>query len=241
MRSMVRSTSSRMTSLDSSRGWGEAGSGAGRLGTARMLPGFGDGETSARPGACIGGGGGGKALRFMPIVLVGLGLSIPPRSAPAQVILPKPGTSAPSSQALELLSRLHGELELDARLGNLARERGRSAAVRRFGQLLARDASLLDRELVGATGAERLSLTPPAGARASQEDELVASLEAGSPDDLDRRLLDAVIERRGPLLTEARRLAPDLGTQRLTRTVGRILPIMNEHLGIAVGLRRELD
>lgn len=182
-------------------------------------------------------------MRFVPFVLLGLALMLPSRLARTQVIAPTPGTSAPSSQALVLLAELHHELELDARLGGLARDRGGSPSVRRFGELLVRDARLLDGELLGAVGAEQLELTwpPPGDGRARQDEELVARLEAASGDELDRRLVAAIIERRAPLLTEARRLAPELGTQRLSRTVGRILPIMNEHLGIAVGLRRRMD
>lgn len=144
-------------------------------------------------------------------------------------------TAAVALDAQEVVSLIHHTSGIEIMLGELAKQKGHSAAIRRYGDRLARDHRFADRKIMALARRERIivleqepdSLEKQAdqklqGAQGVQFDALfLAEMEKGH-----QRVINALSATEGQLR--------DL---RLRDLVGRLLPILKQHHHLAANLQ----
>jgi predicted outer membrane protein len=146
----------------------------------------------------------------------------------------QPG-APPAAADLGLASELHQSLHTTMRAGSLAFVRGGSGVVRRLGDRLLRDALVADRQLLrwARVRAARLPEAPRDERDANQA--LLDRLRVAGRSDFDRSFLAMARDQENHLLMRTA-LPQTIQDPELRQLVGRLLPLLREHLQLFADL-----
>jgi putative membrane protein len=157
----------------------------------------------------------------------------PSRQSPSRERAPAEGTNA------EILSRVHRANLLAIELGRLAMSRGEAPRLRRYGDLVVRDHSRVDKLVSRHTRRRGLVLTEPRPTSSIEEEQVhqrnltLKRLQTLSGSELDPELLTAMLaahEDAIQMLEEARTQVRD---EQLRGLLTKVLPILKQHRRLA--------
>lgn len=152
----------------------------------------------------------------------------------ATLALARPAPADVPTPATEVLGALHELDAFDMRIGEIARRRGTTAEVRRFGDLLAREHRLADDAVRRVSHAYGFVYAPPEPADRVREDaRLERELREANGAALDARFLATAAAVEAGAARYLREVEPRLSRNDMRALVDRLLPLLDEHAAIA--------
>jgi putative membrane protein len=140
-----------------------------------------------------------------------------------------PATPEPAPDASMVLTRLHQINMAEVKAGELARRKGSTPRVRRYGDLLARDHAFADRRLLALAQDRGIAV---AAAEPREKDKAAArALETASGPEFDKRFTDAMHAGHAEAITALESVGS--GDRKLDRLVEKLLPVLRQHLRLA--------
>ncbi len=143
--------------------------------------------------------------------------------------------AAEQSSARRVASQIRAVNEMEVKLGRLARKKGATAAVRRYGQLLERDHRYADRKLAELARRERIALAPPAAS--AGEAKMAAKLASLSGKAFDRQFLADMQQGHERAIELLRQAQGQLADANLREFVAKLIPILDQHRQLSRDLK----
>ena len=146
-----------------------------------------------------------------------------------------------------VLSKMHMTNEMEVKLGDLAKKKGASDEVRRYGDRLVRDHRFADRTVEDMAKAQGITLQMPepktdAERQDMQKDqEMAQKLEGMSGREFDKMFLEMMgigHQKAIVMLTQAHDMTNDPG---LKDMLGKMIPILRQHEVVAKKLQSSLS
>ena len=142
------------------------------------------------------------------------------------------------SRAVQILGAMHEVNLLEMRAGTLARDKGSTPEVRRFGTLIYRDHRAADDMVVRLSRHYGFAHAPPAPpAQAEQDEWTLRQLQTSSGAEFDRRFLDSTIGVASGAAMSMRAFEPDVAQKDVRAMMDKVVPILQQHVAIAKELR----
>lgn len=141
--------------------------------------------------------------------------------------LDRAAAKAQHLQPDQIVAKLHAINRLEIDMGRLARDKGASAEIRRFGALLERDHSAADKKV--ASLAKRLGVTEGQTKPDAADRKMVADLSKMSGADFDRAFVDHMKLGHDKALRVLGAASQPTNDKRLNDLIGRLMPIITQH------------
>ncbi len=174
--------------------------------------------------------------RFIAAVAVSGALAFAP-SAFAQA------QSPPTPEPSELLGKIHHTNQVEMQMGQLALEKGGTAEVRRYGELLYRDHRMADGMVTkfahqrSITLAAPMPKSPDEQKQMEQQMDVMNKLKTTSGAEFDRTFLMAMEKGHEKAIGMLDAAEPNVQDSDLRGMLGKMLPVLRQHLALAKNLQ----
>lgn len=182
------------------------------------------------------------SVRIVLVTLGALGALMLGPAASAQAPTPAPAASPPSPAML--LPKMHQLDQMEMKLGQLAEQKGTTGEVRRYGKLLFRDHRMADHLVTQAAQRRGVALAPPPPSspqeqmQMQQQMQMTQDLQGSSGPEFDRKLVTAADKTQSMALDMLEKAGPMLPDAQLRGMLGRMTPILRQHVEIAKNLEK---
>jgi putative membrane protein len=147
----------------------------------------------------------------------------------------------------ECLARLHHDNEMEIQMGKLARKNSQSKQVKAYGEMLIKDHTLADKQIMQLARRQDLDLTMPAPKNETEQAEMQASMDAMKR--LETLKGEEFDREFAKLMVEDHQKAIDLIEGTLTTTtddkvrglLNKVLPVIKEHKRTAETINKKLQ
>lgn len=167
-----------------------------------------------------------------------------PRQEP---VVSQAKTLDPSAKDVESLAKLHHDNEMEIQMGKLAKKNGQAKQVKAFGDMLIRDHSLADKQVVALAKKQKLDLTLPAPKDEAEQADLQAKmdamkrLETVTGDEFDREFAKMMVEDHRKAVAMLEGTLTSTQNEKVRTLIQKVLPVIKEHLRVAEGINDKVQ
>ncbi len=165
----------------------------------------------------------------------------PPPESQQSLPSKAPGDLGPEA---ELLSKMHMANQMEIKAGQLAEAKGTTAAIRRFGQLLARDHSYADKRISDLAKQQGIGLTQPMPKSPEEQQQMqmqqqmMGDLENSQGPDFDGKFIQFNIKAHHMAVNMVSMGSNQLKPSPVKDLSGKMVPILKQHQEIAQRLEQ---
>jgi putative membrane protein len=144
----------------------------------------------------------------------------------------------------ELVGRIHMTNQMEIRAGHLAKSKGTTTEVKRYGDRLVRDHWVADRQLMAVARSQKISMTEPSVQTPQDEHQrmLMERLEQADGPEFDQAFILMMSHGHESMVQLLHQAREELQSNSPLRThLNRVLPILDQHHQIAVQLERKFQ
>lgn len=150
------------------------------------------------------------------------------------LLIAAPGFAQESAE--KVLSDIHATNSAEVAFGTLAKQKGRSEQVRRYGDRLIKDHTKVDKQVKELARTKDITLLDPQ--MTAEQTELFNQLQAASGAEFDQMFLDGMEKAHGEVVTKLKNTK--LADAELQKFVNRLVPELQKHEHMATDIEDRL-
>jgi predicted outer membrane protein len=153
----------------------------------------------------------------------------------------------PSAKDRECLAKLHHDNEMEIQMGKLAKKNGQAKQVKAYGDMLIKDHSLADKQVVAVAKKHKIDLTMPAPKDEAEQADMqakmdaMARLETLKGDEFDREFAKMMVEDHQKAVTMLEGTLTSTQDAKVRTLIEKVLPVIKEHLRVAEGINKKVQ
>jgi putative membrane protein len=166
------------------------------------------------------------------------------QAAPDQT--PTPPAQQSMSPESELLSKMHAANQIEIKAGDLAKAKGTTANIRRYGDLLARDHRGADKSISNLAKqqnillAEPMPKTPEEKQKMEMQKQMLSDLEAAQGAEFDRKFIEFNAKAHEEAVNMVRTGSDQLQPSPVKNLTAMMVPVLQQHKDLADHLAQRL-
>lgn len=151
------------------------------------------------------------------------------------------------SKDAECLAKLHHDNEMEIQMGQLAKKNGQSKQVKAFGDMLIKDHTLADKQVVQLAKRQNLDLTMPAPKDEAEQAEMqeahdtMARLETLKGEEFDREFAKMMVKDHKKAIELIEGTLTSTTDGKVQGLLNKVLPVIKEHLRVAESINKKMQ
>lgn len=151
------------------------------------------------------------------------------------------------SKDAECLAKLHHDNEMEIQMGQLAKKNGQSKQVKAYGDMLIKDHTLADKQVMQFAKRQNLDLTMPAPKDETEKAEMQAKMEAMTRletlkgEEFDREFAKLMVQDHKEAIELIEGTLTSTTDAKVQGLLNKVLPVLKEHLRVAESINKKMQ
>ena len=151
------------------------------------------------------------------------------------------------SKEAECLAKLHHDNEMEIQMGQLAKKNGASKQVKAYGDMLIKDHTLADKQVVQLAKRQNMDLTMPAPEDEAEQAEMqeahdaMARLQTLKGEEFDREFAKMMVKDHKKAIELIEGTLTSTTDTKVQGLLNKVLPVIKEHLRVAESINKKMQ
>lgn len=152
-----------------------------------------------------------------------------------------------SMKDVECLAKLHHDNDMEIQMGKLAKKNGQSKQVKQYGELLIKDHTLADKQIMALAKKKNLELTAPTPKTEEERAEMQAAmesmkrLESLKGEEFDREFAKMMVKDHQKAVDLIEGTLTQTQDPKISAVLTKLLPVIKEHLRVAESINKRVQ